>query len=632
MAKQVQPIRETKRVQADLERLLAATLTDKELREKLEPLAKEPAFDGLVWLWGPELYRRNKAMFLPLIRQHFGIDNVLPRQGFVLQKWEGEIATRLTEWLSELDTANEVDLFRRVYNRKHADPRGFGIDETVWQNDLLARFQRAGSAAARQIVLQKFDSAATLDEAHACSLYEHDAFAVKPFILKHLPPIWSHEGRRLWNRLFDLALQHGDAAFAYKIYRQTVIRTEWERVLPGLVGQIADSNELCRELDRRHPEGWGIVTPEPLYALIKMRGRDVLPYVGKHVKAVLSGWNVDRVAFQRLVAFAKEQEWWDFWALLIRASARPDEFNHAVSELIENRSLPDRQIEQRLLLLTGVSREWNMGPFSVAQVQQFNDEVALKLYTRFPHLLRGPFRMNVSVGWHLDLPRLTAACLANNDETLIDYLASRVVTRQAADYTWGAGAVAMAEAFSRYFEPLQADEQQFSRRVAQVLGQVPAYSVGNYNALMRTNRLARLFYGLSAPKLLSNPTVIRDLLESPEIHTQALAFKALGLNRHAAKQLAAANLDLLQATLLRPLHRKTRILAFKALAGAAIDLTTARRIHQRCREALSLPDRRYPKEQLTGLIGQLLHNWPTLCTSREQRVIYRRAIISHAQI
>lgn len=196
------------------------------------------------------------------------------------------------------------------------------------------------------------------------------------------------------------------------------------------------------------------------------------------------------------------------------------------------------------------------------------------------------------------------------------------MTRAAHPAGWGQEQVDIAERLSRYYEGFREDEDRFSLRAVQVLGQVPAYSIWNYNQLLRTNRLARMFYARSASAYLSHPQGIRDLLESPEIHAQALAFRVLGLDSDVARRLAVDNVDLLQATLLRPLHRDTRLLAFRALQNAASDGACARRIHQRCREALDLPDKKYPKEYLVGLIGRLLHKWPELRSERERPIVY----------
>ena len=116
-----------------------------------------------------------------------------------------------------------------------------------------------------------------------------------------------------------------------------------------------------------------------------------------------------------------------------------------------------------------------------------------------------------------------------------------------------------------------------------------------------------------------------DLVEAPEIHVQMLAYRALGRDDDRARERAAANLPVLIGTLLRPLHRATRILAFGALANAANTPERARTILTRAREALALPDVRYPKESLLGLIARLLHRWPELRGAGEQPTVFERA-------
>ena len=53
-------------------------------------------------------------------------------------------------------------------------------------------------------------------------------------------------------------------------------------------------------------------------------------------------------------------------------------------------------------------------------------------------------------------------------------------------------------------------------------------------------------------------------------------------------------------TLLRPMQRDTRTLAFGALANAANTIESARLILDRAKDALNLPDTRYPKETSVG--------------------------------
>ena len=87
-----------------------------------------------------------------------------------------------------------------------------------------------------------------------------------------------------------------------------------------------------------------------------------------------------------------------------------------------------------------------------------------------------------------------------------------------------------------------------------------------------------------------------------------LAYRVLAQDDDRARRLAVESLDILLGTLSRPLHRKTRLAAFGAVANAArADARAAARVLRRAREALRLPDTKYPKEQLVGLIGQILH-------------------------
>src|SRR5205085_2041032 len=119
----------------------------------------------------------------------------------------------------------------------------------------------------------------------------------------------------------------------------------------------------------------------------------------------------------------------------------------------------------------------------------------------------------------------------------------------------------------------------FARRVASVLGRLPAGSLGQSTKyLLEHNELARLFFQGALPALLEEPRAVRDLLEAPEIHAQLLALRALGQDDERARRLAAENLDLLQATLLRDLHRKSRLVALPALANAATTPDNARTI------------------------------------------------------
>src|SRR5262249_60065721 len=112
--------------------------------------------------------------------------------------------------------------------------------------------------------------------------------------------------------------------------------------------------------------------------------------------------------------------------------------------------------------------------------------------------------------------------------TLLDYLASRLVTRQlSSPYTKKLAAV--VEKLADHYVRLRARPAEFAARAANVLGQVPAYSINlGYNELVRTNRLARLLLQRASADLLDDPGSLRDLLGAPEgpAPTRALPARA----------------------------------------------------------------------------------------------------------
>ncbi len=322
--------------------------------------------------------------------------------------------------------------------------------------------------------------------------------------------------------------------------------------------------------------------------------------------------------------YAREKGWWDLWSALIRTCSSAKEFSKQVLELVENRTLPEKEVAERLLALAGASREWNWPGLGIATVHQLEESVALALYTRFPDLLRGPYKLHVQANiWGQSYTKLLSHFITIGDEEMIDHLASRVVTRSG---RWGNAAKLLEDAdrLTDYYAALKANESVFSRRAANVLGKVPAYSIYQYNALIKANRLARLLFERSASSYLADPHSLADLVEASEIHVMALAYRALGLNDLRAREQAVTHLPLLIGTLLRPMQRDTRTLAFAALANGASTIESARLILDRAKDALNLPDTRYPKERLLGLIAQLLHRWPELRGGNEQPVVYER--------
>ena len=610
--------------------LLRRAMPDMELRDELDRLAAaESSFPGFTWLFGPELYRRNRILFRPFILSRFATYMVLPKLRMEVIRWTGDKARSLDAWLTEVDRNDDADLFRRLFEWKLSgrfDWRKRDARAAAIIAELQPPFQSAGTAARRQTVLRKFDLWFELDEMPACVLYSIDPPAAGPYILRRLRTTWlrNEPKRELWSNLLFLADQRKDEGFRWKLYRRQIPTGDWARECLELCGRIRDAAEHVQALEQRHPEGWGINLAEGFHQIVQRRGRDVFPYVMRHLRQVWAGW-FTRGSYGKLADYAREKGWWDLWAALIRTCANPKEFNQEIAKLLADPVLPADVVVERLLALAGVSREWNWPGLGLATVHQLEEPVALKFYERFPDLLRGAYKVHVQGHiWGETYPQLLNRFIAAGDDEMIDLLASRFITRFG---RWANAQkmVASADKLADYYAALKADETIFSRRAANVLGQIPAYSIHHYGNLVRENRLARLLFERSASVYLADPRSLADLVEASEIHVMTLAYRALGLDDDRARAQAANHLPLLLGTLLRPMQRDTRTLAFGALANAAGTVESARLVLERARDALNLPDIRYPKEKLLSLIARIIHRWPELRSQREQPLVYERA-------
>ena len=97
---------------------------------------------------------------------------------------------------------------------------------------------------------------------------------------------------------------------------------------------------------------------EGFFQLVQRRGRDVFPYIIRHLNQVWRSWFA-RGSYGKMADYAREKGWWDLWSALIRTCSSSKEFNKQVLDLVENRVLPEKNVVERLLALAGASREWN---------------------------------------------------------------------------------------------------------------------------------------------------------------------------------------------------------------------------------------------------------------------------------
>jgi hypothetical protein len=597
---------------------------DMRLRDHLEGLSRDEAFPGLTWYWGPILYQRNRALFRPLIRNHFSEWTVTKRGRWRRVHWSDH-ADRMAAWLAQARKNRDVPLVRRLLRWQFAG-KGWRLDHAAWSAALEADFKRAPSPAARAIVLDEYDTGFELDEDTAADLYETDPTAAA-FILRHLPRgFWGGEKRRPWPRLEKLARVGGDDRLAGGLYRKLTPVKQWQADLRELAGTVQDPQTLDRVLDERHLEGYGLKLGDGLIELLRRRGRDVMPYVRRRLPEVVGGWTGSKA--RPFVELAEIRGWWDLWAAAIRADRNPKPFNQAVEQLLADTDLTENGRLMRLAALAGVSREWNWPGLGFTRIHPLNDAVAATLYRRYPRLVHGPFKPHVMPVFWQGYPKLLEAAQQAGDEELEDQLASRYASRVRYDIAWQQkkrdAVMETADRLGDSYAALRAeDPQAFARRAARVLTLIPAYAIFSYHQLLKTNKLARLLFVRSFEALLAEPGAVRDLVEGSDIHVQLLAYRVLAQDDPRARDMAVQCQDILLGTLLRPLHRKTRLAAFGALANAARgDAGAAARVLDRARKALRLPDKRYPKEELVGLLGQVLHARPGLQSLEEMPVVY----------
>ncbi|MFZ2957444.1 MAG: gliding motility protein [Candidatus Ozemobacteraceae bacterium] len=598
-------------VEGRIRALLGGCVAPEDLLRNLEELALQPAFSGFTWLYGPELYRRDRIRFRPFLLSHFAEYQFDPPSSFSTVSWDKEKTPVLDAWLEQTDRFDDLELFRRLMQWKMR--RAFrSIDSVEICKRLSAKFAAATSAAERGVVAAKFDLWFVLDEVTATELYKIEPAVAGPFILKHLPLKWGWFGgqkRELWKNLYRLAEARNDQELVLNLYRRQIPLEIWAKDVLALTHQISDPGALRDVLEERHPQGFGLDTGPTFLSLLEQRGRDVLSYVMRHLREVRTGiWF--RSGYDALLDFARKREWWDFWGTLVRTCSSPKQFNKEINALVADQRLSEQDVRHRLMVLAGVSQECNFPGFGMALVKPLEDDVAVRFYKRFPDLVRGPFKLHPVFTWGLTYPHFLEMVLKNPDDVLIDYLASRAITR-GGRYERPEMKLPI-EMLATYYLSLREDSPEFARRATTVLGQIPAFTIYDYKNLITSNRLARLFFERSATFYLGDGFAIRNLVEASEIHVQLLAYKILGLEDERARACARENLDITLGTFLRPLHRKTRIAAFHAIYNACADTEIAGRVLRKAREAMDLPDKRYPKEDLLLFIGKLLHAWPEL--------------------
>ncbi len=595
--------------------LMHGRLDDFALRARLEELARKDwtVFDGLAHRWAPKLYRRNRVVFRSLILAHLA-DWIVTRDGKYVNASDVWTSTELASFVKDVDRDDEVELFRKLWRVQAALEKK---DEVAWRKELLARFLAANDSPARRLVLDKYNQGWRLDEDTAAALYEREPDGARAFVLDHQSTVrrtWLRTVQEPWRRLMAAARARGDDDFYFDLYRRQIPAAEWRRDVTALARSTPDPVALDAAFERQHIVWPGAELLPAITDLLRLRGEDALPWALRHLGRTV-GYRDEVPGFADLKALALEREWLPLWSALLRRVARAEQFDAEVRGLLSDRVRPDAENRRRLQILAGAGSEYNRPGLGIAGMHPLTDDTAVAMLRRWPDLLRGPYRSHLMLGWGRSYDKLTSEAIAAGVDEIVDLLASRMVLQHWVDDK------AAPKAIVEHFRSLRGTPG-FARRAGAVLAALPAYGVWWYGGLVERNPLARLLFERATAEWLEDPAVLRDLLESPQIHVQALAFRVLGEDDERARRVASESLDLLVPTLLRPLHRRTRLLALRALANAAVDEARARVVLAKAKDAFDLPDRRYPKEHLLALCAELLHRYPALRSAREQPRVF----------
>jgi hypothetical protein len=149
-----------KELEQTIRSLLKQPLADAALREQLEKLATvEISFSGFTWLFGPELYRRNRILFRPFILSRFSTYMVLPKFRSEQIRWKGDKGVILESWLDQADKNDDADLFRRLYKWKLETKHNWQLRDKRSEeitHRLLSRYRSADTTGKRIVSEEGF--------------------------------------------------------------------------------------------------------------------------------------------------------------------------------------------------------------------------------------------------------------------------------------------------------------------------------------------------------------------------------------------------------------------------------------------------------------------------------------------
>ena len=300
-------------------------------------------------------------------------------------------------------------------------------------------------------------------------------------------------------------------------------------------------------------------------------------------------------------------------------------FNKAVETLVKDEALDEPTRLERLKALAGVSREWNWPGLGLAIVHDLDDYSGLALLCALSGSGPRPASAPTSRRAGGVASRPAASAPLAGDEEMVDIVASRYATRVGENRSndnatamtsfaeWekslgndaGCRSIAPAEAEGnkkkkaknararcRSSPPITRrsaiDDAEFSRRASNVLTRIPAYATFNQQQLLRTNDWRACLFVRSLDQYLAVPQARAGSGRGLQHPCHDAGLSRPGAARRAGPRAGRRTTSRsCSARCLRPIHRKTRMAAFDALANAARhDEAIGAPHHARAREAL----------------------------------------------
>ncbi len=532
-----------------LRALLDLPIERGELLRELSAMARrQPTeFAALGRLWVPALMERGLEFFDSFIARYIGRDEYVIR-----------------DLLPRLEKEGRDALFTRLYGQITTQP--------AWVADLRKHLADTSDndTLARALTLRTMTWFVLPDDL-AVIIYQRDRLHLGEFIRAHLPTgrnWWRREQNKPYPKLLAEAEKHADQPMIDAINKALIAiqKITWGGQVHGLLQQTIPPDQIGAALERIHPEEeWNVQHREALLTVVKRYGKAAMPYLINHAAFSLPVKGLDD-AVKRL---GDDTLLWQY-RMATQSPLYASEWNQALAHAADDNR---QRFLERLALLTPSAhtfRQWTL-----------TAKTANTLYKRYPVETRSFLET------FLIQPDEAIYTLADErrDEVFLNYLTYRFIilaggwVRSSNPYAnrnrppnAAERLNALTTLITARFERLYSESPEtFARHTADVFGRFRQMDINDWNEeTLRTNN--PLFQYLATAHdnaLLNSGAAIRDLLESPSVYIQMIAFTSLGKGGQEAAERVIENLPTLRGFLMTRARRTTKRMVLACLEAAA---------------------------------------------------------------